>query len=199
MSTNDTSQSPAQFERTELSKLEGLYRELISRIQAFAAEMQTPPSPPLAAAPEVLAAYCFQIARQQEGRIAAFFNELQEWQKSFLTYEPGARYLSDTGLPQLAGRLFEILKDDVGAMQTFYEMHRSAGEHLQALTGIWMQAQSETFKTIQETMANIRKVHEEALKRWSDVTFNKCPYCGLFLSSRIYPLCAYCFRKVDFW
>jgi hypothetical protein len=197
MSINETPQTPAQFEQMELTKLEGWYRELSSRTQAFAAKMQTAPAPPLAATPQAIASYCFQFAVQRQREIASFFNELQELQKTLLAYEPGARYLSDAGLPQLAGRLFEVLNDVHGAMQIFFEMHVNAIKHLETITGIWVQGQEETFKIIQETMANTRKVYDEALKRWSDVTFNKCPYCGLFLSSRIYPFCAYCHQKVQ--
>jgi hypothetical protein len=196
MSTSEATQSPRQFEQSELTKLEDLYRQLIFRTQTFA-NTQTAPSPPFAAPPHVIASYCFQFAANRERELASFLSELQEWQKTFLTYEPGARYLNDAGFPQLAGRLLEILKDIGQAMQSFFQAHLSQGKHLQTITGIWAQAQGETLVLIQQTLANRQRVYNDALKRWSDITFNKCPHCGFFLSSRTYPFCGYCYRKSD--
>ena len=166
---SDIPQTPAQFEQLELAKVEGWYKELSSRTQAFAAKMQTAPTPPLAAAPQVLASYCFQFAAERREQIVSFLKELQKFQKTFLAFEPGAQYLSHAGLPQLAGRLSEILKDIDGAAQNVFEMHASAIEHVQAMTGISVQAQEETFKIIRETIANIRQLHDDAMKRWRDL------------------------------
>lgn len=195
MST-DNSQSEQQFEQEELGKLDGWQNEIRKRGLAFADRMALPPPPPIWSSPQAEADMRIRFAVDRHKEIAAFLKELEELQETILRFDPAARYLNDKGRPQLAGRMFELLREMQQAMQIYSEMHASQQMQPAILSAIWAQAQTESLKIVQETLARSQKIFDDALKRWSDVIFNICPHCGLYLNSRISPNCCYCHHHV---
>ena len=195
MST-DSSQSDQQFEQEELGKLDGWQSEIRRRGAAFADRMATPVPPPIWASPQAEAEMRIRFAIDRQKEIASFMLEVEELQETILRFDPGARYLNDKGRPQLAGRMFELLKEMQQAMQIYSEMHASQQMQPAILNAIWAQAQTESLKIVQDTLARSQNVFDEVLKRWSDVIFNICPHCGFYLNSRIYPHCCYCHHHV---
>lgn len=58
--------------------------------------------------------------------IAAIIDQLQEYERYFLTYEYLVQYLDKAGLPQMSKRLAEILGDIRKAVHTYQQLYQNA-------------------------------------------------------------------------
>lgn len=177
MTTDKKPQTPAEYEKQYLAKLEEQNKVMSSRTQAFS---NVP------------------FGGHTSQQIASFIAQLQAWEKYFLTFKPAAEYLSKSGLPQMGTRLTAILNDLHAAIpicqQTYQNRVNSEREENRTLYN----NQREVFDIYRQTMEHQQRVFEDSNQRWSDVftgsTDRKyCAHCGYeIINYQSYAPCPHC-------
>lgn len=178
MTTVETPQTPAEYEKQYLSKLEEQSSVLLSRTLAFSNMPAT--------------GYNSQ-------QIAAFISHLQEWEKYFLTFQPAAEYLTQEGLPQTSIRLTAILNDLHSAIQIHQQTYQNTVNAERERNRIYYQTQQEVFDIYRRGMEHQQRVFEDSNRQWGDVfrgysmDRKYCAHCGYEIANyQVYSPCPHC-------
>ena len=179
MVADEKQQTPAEYEKKCLSKIEEQNKVLSSRTQAFANNIP--------------------FGGHSSQQIAAFISQLQEWEKYFLTFRPAADYLNKSGLPQTSLRLTAILTDLHSAIQIEQQTYQNAVNGERECNRIFYNGQREAFDTYRQGMEQQQKVFEISNQRWSDVFRGYstgsmyCSHCGYgIVNYQAYAPCPHC-------